>query len=469
MKNFLLILISFSFFIGCKKESTIINETTAAVSDQDEKNSYQISYLVKITSCLKDSLQKTDFNNLLLNKAVLTRLHHGKINFIRIPFKGKDFARHFVLLKIDFFGNTSFGVIVNMNLEDNNSFNSNISLLNGTISVASLNRKINKQYKLLRGHVQKVNSSSRVIPSGDANYLPEVVITSVIPKSGSGTYYYFPSFNLGGLVSSIGLTDGTDGGGGGGGNNTGGSTSGYYSPSNPYSLPSYDSTLTLYGLHLDRPEDISYEIIEDLKEISIASYLKCFDNIPDNGAICSIEIYTDLPVNGKPNEFFDWNNGSPGHSFVQIKKTNGPQTIQQDIGFYPDQDWKTVFYTPVTGKFVDNGDHEYNASLKMQITSGQLHLMLKKIEDLSKVVKYDVDDYNCTDFALQIFNSVRPGNELIIPEYTIPGDLPYMKSRTPQGLYQKLLTMKGAGDPEAENITIPIPLSKVDKGNGPCN
>jgi len=64
----------------------------------------------------------------------------------------------------------------------------------------------------------------------------------------------------------------------------------------------------------------------------------------------------------------------------------------QNIGFYPMIGWKTLLTTaPVEGKFVDNSEHEFNASLKMSLTPEDLKKTLDEMIYLSSVVKYDID------------------------------------------------------------------------------
>ena len=63
-----------------------------------------------------------------------------------------------------------------------------------------------------------------------------------------------------------------------------------------------------------------------------------------------------------------------------VKKSNGSASVQQNIGFYPDQGWKTMLTpAPVTGKFVDNAGHEFNASLSMSLTPEQLQSVINEI------------------------------------------------------------------------------------------
>lgn len=56
---------------------------------------------------------------------------------------------------------------------------------------------------------------------------------------------------------------------------------------------------------------------------------------------------------------------------------------------------------------------------------------------------YQVSFYNCTDFALQVFNAA--GGNLTIPRHAIPGFEVDGGSNTPQGLYEKIDQLKNNG------------------------
>ena len=56
------------------------------------------------------------------------------------------------------------------------------------------------------------------------------------------------------------------------------------------------------------------------------------------------------------------------------------QSIQQNIGFYPNQGWKSIATpAPIPGKFVDNAGHEFNASLKMSLTPEELQSIINEM------------------------------------------------------------------------------------------
>ncbi|MEP7145194.1 MAG: hypothetical protein ABI707_20075 [Ferruginibacter sp.] len=252
-------------------------------------------------------------------------------------------------------------------------------------------------------------------------------------------------------------------GGGGGGGGSGGNSGGDYDNSTPGGSGGNGGSPTIQN-----PVHIDFEP-EDLPAIDVSKYLKCFGNIADAGATCTIKILTDIPVDTDPTIFFSTDNGSPGHTFLQITKTNGNQSVQQNIGFYPAEGWKVLTTLPSDGKFVDNASHEYNGSLSMNLTPDKFQKTLDHIQVLANVIKYDIANSNCTDFALDVFNYQRGANQLNIPKYSIPGDSVPDGSNTPQGLYIKLKALKEeATNPESQNVTIPGVKGFAGDSNGPC-
>jgi hypothetical protein len=79
-----------------------------------------------------------------------------------------------------------------------------------------------------------------------------------------------------------------------------------------------------------------------------------------------------------------------------------------------------------------------------------------------------VDSYNCTDWALDIFNSVRT-DKLTIPLYGIPNSPMTQGSQTPQGLFHKMQQMMDSNHPEKGNLTIGILKGYAGGSTGPCN
>ncbi|MGZ3953733.1 MAG: hypothetical protein ACXVLT_03945, partial [Flavisolibacter sp.] len=209
----------------------------------------------------------------------------------------------------------------------------------------------------------------------------------------------------------------------------------------------------------------------DAPAIDIQRYMGCFGSIPDEGSTSTIEILTEIPVDGDPSKFFNWQSGSPGHTFLKLKKQNGSQSVQQIFGWYPSVGWSIIpTPAPVQGKFVDNAYHEFNASYTVNLTPVQLRNAINEVLYLSRFIKYDIDEYNCTDFALDVFNYVMsPQNQLTIQKYDIPGGESPTGTNTPNGLYLKLQQMREAGAPGASNIEMPGIKGWVGPSNGPCD
>lgn len=456
MKKIIIITLSLLVFLSCKKEHT--SQTMVAGYSEENKQAAgslqkQKRFMEKVKKYLTVYLSPEDYNSIDFKRVTKTTFDSGKIFLLRLQFIKTD--NEFILLRTDSLGNSSEGLIINIKQSTStDQIKKKYHLFNGNIAVSNLNRISIKNIIIQNGFNLEVKDNAEFIVPADA--FPSAVESEDIVPGGGISFADW--YNLLDIFSPSDL----------GYNNYGGAFTnyGYYGPIDPYSGYSGSGGY----IPTEEPKEIEIEYIEQLPEISIDAYMKCFDDLSDNGATCSIEILTDLPVNGEPNTFFSWENGSPGHTFLQIKKANGNQSVQQNIGFYPDQGWKTVLTpAPVTGKFVDNASHKFNAGYKLNITTAELHTVINEIKYLSGSVKYDIDEYNCTDFALQVFNMVHVGGHLEIPKYDIPGGMAINGTNTPQGLYQKLMSIAEEGGTEATNITIPGVAGWVGISHGPCN
>lgn len=199
----------------------------------------------------------------------------------------------------------------------------------------------------------------------------------------------------------------------------------------------------------------------------MTGYLRCFEWVNGTNAICTIELFVDLPVDTDPTTFFLWTDAYPGHAFLQMKKTNGTQTVLRNIGFYPKDGWKTIISNgPVDAKFADNGGHEYNASFLMTVDEAAFASLIIRIQHISSVVNYDLDDYNCVNFAVDMFNSVRPNDKIVVPKVLYFGSGKSMSS--PQGLFLELLRRnKLHPSSKAINIVTGQHYAPVNQGTCP--
>lgn len=211
-------------------------------------------------------------------------------------------------------------------------------------------------------------------------------------------------------------------------------------------------------------ETIDTERADNKEKIDAKKYMDCFDNMADAGATCTITISTDIPVDSRPDQFFDATAGAVGHTFIELwKMAPSGQLVSQNIGFYPAGTFKAATGTNVESKIVDNAFHEYNARYTISVTPAQLRAAINKVKALENT-PYHLSDFNCTDFALSVFNAT--GANLTIPKYQIPAYGSTTGSNTPQGLYHKLMEMGAAG-----NTGVQTNGAKGYAGtsHGPCN
>jgi hypothetical protein len=437
MKPILTFLIIAFFVAGCKR--TI--ETTQ----------HNNGYLEQIMACLEDSVDAAVYDNLNFTGTILSQSESADLHIVNIPFKNKN-LHEFVLLQTDNSGTILQGRLITLSREKAEPG----SGYNGKIVIQSLAKRVLVSSDIRNGYIIDLPKQGIRNPGLQASQpdqtktspSPDIVDIGTIQPNGSISYSEWIK-----LVSMYywGNLDGNYYSPSGAGNYNGDGGSG-----SPSEVP-----LILVG----------YETQISNPAIDIKTFIDCFSSIPDEGATCSIEIFADIPVDNDPNKLFDWETESPGHTFLQIKKSNGSRSIMQNIGFYPKTNWKSMLTpAPVDGKFVDNGGHEFNASFKINISPAKLQSALTQIAYLARFVKYDIDEYNCTNFALEVFNSVRHfDNKLVIPRYDIPGGMAPGGTCTPQGLYNELKRRKQSGNAEANNIVIPGYKGWVAKSNGPCN
>ena len=424
-------------------------------SCQKELKSNGDHFLSRVEASLQSSLSVQDYNHLDFSKAVCSKAESAGLFFLRIPFIGKKLQNDFVVVQTNRDGQVQRGKIVH--LEGGQKRMGHQVTWNGNIALESLNRKHVIQSKVFNGYIEAFHqgpAGARMNSLMAPGELPEIIVVAYI---NSGIYYsdwiwleslFYQPFDY------------SSGGGGGDYSGYYGSLDGSYSTGDgPYSV-SGGQLATEPLMLVDEDTYINNPAID------IDKYLKCFDAIPDVGSTCSIEIFTDIPVDNDPTKLFNWNTESPGHVFLQFKKANGLQHVLQNIGFYPSSNWKEVLdANPVESKIVNDGSHEFNASLKMNVTPYEFRDLLKRTKELASM-KYDTDQFNCTDFALDIFNYVR--TPLEIPRYSIPGGIGTFGTRTPQGLYVKLNEMKINGNLESPNISIGFQKAWVAKSDGPC-
>lgn len=439
MKRFILISLISCILFSCKKEAM-------------EQTHYVLPS--SILKQLKDSMNQDDFLKLDFAKAIISTTGKKNVGIARIPFLNLPFKNDFVIVQLERNGLFSLGKIINITGNITTVDGKNTGTYNGHVKIYSLQHHMQLSSPILNGYITVLKDNNTATSITDPYLLlPTVVVTSTLPPLDGGIRMSLSLFYN--LQSLFYAADDTYSFAGDGFFNLGGSSGGTAGGD-----VGIDTPLTI---------QVDMETVENYEAIDIAKYLNCFSLIPDAGSTSKISIMTDLPVDNNSDMFFNWENGSPGHTFIQLTKTNGTQKIVQNIGFYPVQGWKTGLTTaPLNAKFGDNNTHEFNASMTMSLTAADFQTTLTHIGYLARFVKYDIDEYNCTDFALEVFN-YRRANKLIIPMYDIPGGMAVNGTATPQGLYKKMKSIKEQHTAESSQVFMPNGKEYASQSQGPCN
>ena len=428
MKHFLVAASVALFLFSCKKQNNILIDSAANRS---------LSFFQTVKAQLKDSLSAFDYASLDANQFYKSREVQIKGCFVRIGMLNKNMATDFILLKTDSLGNIRAGKMIHV---DKDGSNRNTSKFTGRFSIASFDKTSTRFRSILNGKLKSVHNATDLMeadPSVGEQTLPDCVITCYTADGGNeGDWYLYDGFFDDYDGGGGGYTYGYSGGGGASSNGAGD-----------------DKTMVIQVESNNEPP------------IKLSDYLKCFSTVPDANATYQITLYADIPVNGDPSQLFNITTGEVGHSFIQLRKVNGGMSVQQNIGFYPQTSWKSLSSLNVSSKVVDNEGHEFNASLTASLNNVEFQAALNKIQSISSR-DYNIETWNCTDFALAVFNAANTGETLTVPQYPIPGTDTY--SNTPQALYVTVKSMKDIGNDSYGVIDIPGVLGWVGESHGSC-
>jgi len=420
--KFLLLLITvFCFLQSCKKE---------ALTNTVEVPKPVIGFVEQARTFLKANYTSTSLSNLSIDASTLYKLDSGR-TVIRVPLK-IDGVNNFILLSVDSIKGVNRSVVLNI---DKNSNTAKGEKFSGKITIKDLNGKVKEIREIVNGFRIKKNVTGRI-----ASYeLPEVIVIAYVYNYDSG---YADWFNLLSFFDS---------------NNFG--SSNWYEFNGAYT--DYGGGSSSYVADPNTLE-VNFDLLSG-PAIDLAKYFNCFNQIEDIGATFTIQILAQLPVNNDPSIIIE--NLATGHTFLSVTKSNGGNSITQDFGFYPANGPKSLTLFPVASKIEDNQFTKYNAALTaFNITYDQFSTFMQTAISLASH-SYDLNNYNCTNYAVDCFNSIRgPNNKLTIPDFIYNG-INY--NTTPNKLYELLKTKKNNGDPEAPNIDLGTYNSTLS--HGPCN
>lgn len=456
MKKILLFAVVLTVFFSCKKSVQF-----PSTGDRGD------AYLRSVVAQLRDSLSVADFQRLDTSRGFLSVGDSGRVNFLRIPFRGIPVQRSFVLVRTDGEGKIFSGRMVDLvNPDSGASF-----YRSGSVELRSLGGRVLLQSEVWQGYMLALHPKLQVAKVAGLTTLSVGVdgYEWDDDDEDEGDWEEFPAV----VVTPYTISDG--GGGGGGYFSLGalaGYTGGYYGAADPSA--GLGGGGGVVSTPAAQPES---EYTNNLTPVNIRNFFNCFTQVPDLGAVYTVQLCADVPVNSDPEAGFDLSSGSVslGHSFLVVTKSNGGASITQSFGFYPAQTppfWNPTL--PIGSAVKDNGGHEVNGSITMSISESQFATIEAGAIAYAQN-QYSLTAYNCTDYALGVFNSVR-SSPIVLQPFNVdimngPGD-PLTEisiPNSPQGLYNALSSMKSSGSAEAGNIRTDLSGNTLSPGShGEC-
>jgi hypothetical protein len=152
-----------------------------------------------------------------------------------------------------------------------------------------------------------------------------------------------------------------------------------------------------------------------------------------------ITIAADVPDDKRPEKVFV--KKEPGHVFIILEQldTISGMSRSQVWGFYPIRPVSSLFFRTVQCELHDNGGRRYDASITKQLTEREFEAVKNKAIELSKK-KYNLNKYNCYDYAVEVFNSIPEIEKLPLKHIKFP--FVFGRGGSPCGLYRDLQQLK---------------------------
>lgn len=391
--------------------------------------------LTAVVGQLRDSMAVTDFSALDTTKGYWT----GR--FVRLAFRGMPLTDGFVLARVDTAGRVLAGSIVELG-----GMGTMETALGGSVRVRSLGGAERWSSTLMDGYAGALHPDLMrgVTTMGtdetyefrvDPGVMPVVLVIGYTDDGGGGdgglgAYLAYDALLNGasGSGSALGGSYGPVGGGGSENGGGGGGSSGTLTVETEY-----DAALTI---------------------VNVQQVLNCFGNthVSDAGAVYTLSLCADVPVNADPDASATLSPGvSAGHSFLMATKTSGGVSVTQCIGFYPVQTPSmTEMLDAQPSAIKDNGGHEINAMVTRSLTAAQFAAFESSAETYAQH-SYSLTTYNCTDYAVNVWNSTGAINVSLYPltvSAMAPGGNSIEKvsiQNTPQGLFDLLKAWQSNG------------------------
>ncbi|MFZ4862908.1 hypothetical protein ACL9RF_12050 [Sphingobacterium sp. Mn56C] len=195
------------------------------------------------------------------------------------------------------------------------------------------------------------------------------------------------------------------------------------------------------------------------ENIDLQKLLDCFKNILDNANTkYKVTLHVELADPNYP-MLAIVSNGSVGHAYITLEKSNGSDRRVLSYGFYPRESSILVPLKYVVpsgmGEESSNDKRRSDISYPVDITKATFDQIINtSIQNSSK--QYDLNSYNCTNYAVDVFNKTIPTHPIQASGYSTPSNL-YSKLKALSPNYPIQRNLKGWNNPGA-------PIS-----SDPCN
>lgn len=200
--------------------------------------------------------------------------------------------------------------------------------------------------------------------------------------------------------------------------------------------------------HLDNIEARPFFVADDLSsKVDPKTKTKCFDKTKP----AKIIIYVEQPIPNSREITADI-----GHTFIGIEQGG----ITRYLGFYPDSPGATlVGDKSVDAEIHDNSGSPFDVSISTTVTSAQLTKVINLINNYPKI--YNLEEYNCSDFGIQIGKEAGLSLPATIGKYS--NILFKFEGRNPADLGEDIRKVKQTG-----NIKINNKSGNAPKEKGGC-
>lgn len=141
----------------------------------------------------------------------------------------------------------------------------------------------------------------------------------------------------------------------------------------------------------------------------LAQRFKCFEQQHEHSRH-SIMICGDVPDNSRPEKVYA--KKQPGHVFLILVMHDTVcryEAVNMVFGFYPRRPASSVFFKNVRCEIVDNSNRAYDVRIQKALSPSEFELILDNAVVLAQK-KYNLNQYNCYNYALDVFNAL-PGIE----------------------------------------------------------